>query len=68
MSHLFLIGRITKALNVNSTTTKSASYNFPPVFPLLNKDENGPARTAHWKYCGLTGISVSLYPFPLPIF
>ena len=56
MSQPFLIDRIIKAINFDSTTTKSARDNVPAVYPLLNKDVDGPARKAHWKYRGLIGM------------
>ena len=40
----FLIDRVIQALNVDPKTTKSATKNTPAGYPLLNKDENGPAR------------------------
>ena len=53
MSQPFLIDRIITAINFDSTTTKSARDNVPVDFPLLNKDVDGPARKARWKYRGL---------------
>ena len=44
MSQLFLIDRIIKAINFDSTTTKSARDNGTVDFPLLNKDVDGPAQ------------------------
>ena len=37
-------------------TTKSATNNTPDGYPILNKDENGPARKASWKYRGIIGM------------
>ena len=37
-------------------TTKSATNNTPARYPLLNKDENVPARKASWKYRGIIGM------------
>ena len=56
MSQPFLIDRIIKALNFNSTTTKGSRDNVPATYPLLNKDINGPPRKANWKYRGLIGM------------
>ena len=56
MSQPFLIDRIITAINFDSTTTKSARDNVPVGFPLLNKDVDGPARKARWKYRGLIGM------------
>ena len=30
--------------------------NTPYGYQLLSKDENGPARKAYWKYCGIIGM------------
>ena len=49
----FLIDRVIQALNFDPKTTKSATKNTPSGYPLLNKDENGPARKASWKYWGI---------------
>ena len=37
-------------------TTKGAIDNVPVDYPLLNKDVEGPARKAKWKYRGLIGM------------
>ena len=43
---LFLIDQIIQALSFDTNTTKVATRNTPDGYPLLNKDENGPARKA----------------------
>ena len=53
--HLF-IGRIIQDLNFDPKTTKSATNNTPAGYLLLDKDENGPARKASWKYRGVIGM------------
>ena len=37
-------------------TTKGATNNTPAGYPLLNKDESGPANKASWKYHGIIGM------------
>ena len=49
----FLIDRVIQALNFDPKTTKSATNNTPAGYPLLNKDDNGPARKAYCKYRGI---------------
>ena len=56
LSKPFLIYRVIQALNFDPKTTKSATRNTPAGYPLLNKDENGPARKASWKYWGIIGM------------
>ena len=56
LSQPFLIDSIVQALNFDPKTTKSATSNTPAGYPLLNKDENGPARKASWKYRGIIGM------------
>ena len=56
LSQPFLIDRITQALNYDPKTTKSATNNTPSGYSHLNKDENGPARKASWKYRGIIGM------------
>ena len=56
LSQPFLIDKIVQALNIVPKTTKSATNNTPAGYPLLNKDENGPARKASWKYQGIIGM------------
>ena len=53
LSQPFLIDRVIQALNFYPKTTKSATNNTLAGYPLLNKDENGPARKASWKYRGI---------------
>ena len=43
-------------MNFDPQTTKSATNNTSAGYPLLNKDENGPARKASWKYRGIIGM------------
>ena len=50
LSQPLLIDRVIQALNFDPKTTKSATNNTPAGDPLLNKDENGPAGKASWKY------------------
>ena len=52
----FLIDRFIQALNFDPKTTKSATNNTPAGYPLLNKDENGPARKTSWNYRGIIGM------------
>ena len=52
----FLIDIIIQALGFDPNTTKGATNNNPAGYPLLNKDENSPARKASWKYRGITGM------------
>ena len=56
MSQPFLIDRVIQDFNFDPKTTKSATNNTPARYPLLNKDENGPARKASWKYQGIIGM------------
>ena len=56
MSQPFLIDRIIKAFNFDSTTTKGSRYNVPTAYSLLNKNINGPPRKATWKYRGIIGM------------
>ena len=56
MSQTILIDKIIQALGFDPKTTKGAINNTPGVYPLLNKDENGPARKASWKYRGIIGM------------
>ena len=56
LSQPFLIDRIIQAFNFYPKTTKSATNNTLDVYPLLNKDENGPTRKASWKYRGIIGM------------
>ena len=56
LSQPFLIDRVIKALGFYPKTTKGATNNTPAGYPLLNKDENGPARKASWKYRGIIGM------------
>ena len=56
MSQPFLIDRIIQALNFDPKATKSDTNNTPAGYPLLNKDENGPARKSSWKYRGIIGM------------
>ena len=49
----FLIDGVIQALNFYPKTTKSATNNTPAGYPILNKDKNGPARKASWKYRGI---------------
>ena len=48
----FLIDRVIQALNFDPKTTKSATNNTTAGYPLLNKDENGPARKASLEVSG----------------
>ena len=43
-SQPFLIDKIIQALGFDPKTTKYATSNIPDVYPLMNKDENGPSR------------------------
>ena len=56
MSQPFLLDRISKAVGFDSTTTKSARDGVPAVYPLLNKDCNGPPPKANWKYRSVIGM------------
>ena len=56
MSQPFLIDRIIKAIGFEMATTKGVRDNVPVTYPLLNKDADGPARRATWKYRGLIGM------------
>ena len=56
LSQPFLIDRIIQALNFDPKTIKSATNNTPAGYPLLSKDDNGPARKASWKYQGIIGM------------
>ena len=56
LSRPFLIDRVIQALNFDPKTTKSATNKTPVGYPLLNKDENGPARKSSWKYRGIIGM------------
>ena len=56
LSQPFLIDRVIQALNFDPKTIKSATNNTPAGYPLQNKDENGPARKAFWKYRGIIGM------------
>ena len=56
LSQPFLIDRVIQALNSDPKKTKSATKNTPAGYPLLNKDENGPARKVSWKYRGIIGM------------
>ena len=58
LSQPFLIDIVIQALNFDTKTTKSATNTTPAGYPLLNKDENGPARKAFWKYLGIIGMLV----------
>ena len=49
LSQPFLIDKTIKALNFDSTTTKSGRDNMPASYPLLNIDVDGPAREATLK-------------------
>ena len=53
LSKPFLIDQIILALFFDLKKTKDATKNIPAEYPLLNKDENGPARKASWKYRGI---------------
>ena len=48
----FLIDRVIQDLNFYPKTTKSDTNNKPAGYPLLNKDENGPARKASLEVSG----------------
>ena len=52
----FFIDRIIQALILDPNTTKDATNNAPAGYPLLNKDENGPARKASSKYRDIIGM------------
>ena len=56
LSQPLLIDRVIQALNFDTKTTKSATNNTPVGYPLMNKDENGPARKASWKYRVIIGM------------
>ena len=50
LSRPFLIDRVIQDLNFDPKTTNIATNNTPAGYPLLNKDENGPARKTSRKY------------------
>ena len=52
LSQPFLIDRVIQALNFYPKTTKIATNNTPAGYPLLNKDDNGPARKASLEVSG----------------
>ena len=56
MSQPFFIDRVIQALNYDPKTSKIVTKNTPAGYPFLNKDENGPARKAYWKYWGIIGM------------
>ena len=56
LSQPLLIDRVIQALNFDPKTTMSATNNTLAGYPLLNKDENGPARKSSWKYQGIIGM------------
>ena len=56
LSQPFFIYRIIQVLGFVPKTTKGATKNTPAGYPLLNKDRNGPARKAYWKYRGIIGM------------
>ena len=56
LSQPFLIDRVIQALNFDPKTKNSATNNTPAGYPLLNKDENGPARKSSWKYRRIIGM------------
>ena len=56
LSQTFLIDKMIQALGFDPNNTKGATSNTPDRYPLLNKDENGPARKAYWKYHGIIGM------------
>ena len=55
-SQPFLIDQIIQALGFDPKTTKVPTDNNPAGYPLLNKDENGPARKASWTYRCIIGM------------
>ena len=55
-SQTFYIYRIVQALGFDPKTTKGATRNTLSGYLLLNKDENGPARKASWKYRAIIGM------------
>ena len=56
LSQPFLIDQIIQAFGSYPKTTKGATNNTSAGYPLLNKDENGPARKESWKYRGIIGM------------
>ena len=56
MAQSFLLDRTIKAVGFDSATTKSARDGVPAVYPLLNKDCNGPPPKANWKYRSVIGM------------
>ena len=56
LSQPFFIDRVIQALNFDPKTTKSDTNNTSAGYPLLNKDENGPAGKSSWKYRGIIGM------------
>ena len=56
MSQPFLIDRILKVIGFEMATTKGARDNVPVAYSLHNKEVDGPARKAKWKYRGLNGM------------
>ena len=47
---------ITRGLECYVDADFAGTNNTPAGYPLLNKDENGPARKASWKYRGIIGM------------
>jgi hypothetical protein len=56
LSQPFLIEWIIKAINFDPRTTRGARGNTPATYPLLSKDEIGPARKASWSYRSVIGM------------
>ena len=51
LNHSWLI-ELSKLWVFDPKTTKGATNNTPDGYPLLDEDENGPARKSSWKYRG----------------
>ena len=56
LSQPLLIDRIIKAIGFDMATTKSARDTVSACYPLLNKDIDGLAKKANWKYRSLIGM------------
>ena len=56
ISQPFLVDIIIKAINFDSTTSKSARDNIPVIFCSLNTTGDGLDQQAHWNYRGLVDV------------
>ena len=50
------IDLIIQALGFDPNTTRGAAKKTPDIYPLLNKDENVPARKSSCEYRGIIGM------------